>query len=248
MGKGGSFSESVVKKVLLSYAYYIFDWKMYNWSFLISLMMIHMAFCSSLAYLLINVFKLVKPVSMSREVYLKLVVPIGLFYSLSLWFSNSAYIYLSVSLIQMLKAFMPVTVYSIGKLEKMLNMISISIGVAIAAYSEAKFDTFGVMLQFLAMSFEATRLVLIQILLNTKEISLNPITSLYYVAPCCFVFLCVPWVIVEYPLLRDTSSFHLDFAIFETNSLCAFTLNLLVFLLVGKTSALTMNVAGVVKD
>ncbi|KAK7849440.1 putative sugar phosphate/phosphate translocator [Quercus suber] len=53
---------------------------------------------------------------------------------------------------------------------------------------------------------------------------------------------------MEYPLLRDTSSFHLDFVIFGTNSLCAFALNLAVFLLVGKTSALTMNVAGVVKD
>jgi hypothetical protein len=36
--------------------------------------------------------------------------------------------------------------------------------------------------------------------------------------------------------------------VFGTNSLCAFALNLAVFLLVGKTSALTMNVAGVVKD
>ncbi|KAF4346995.1 hypothetical protein F8388_004634 [Cannabis sativa] len=154
------------------------------------------------------------------------------------------------------KALMPVAVYSIGvlfkkdafKSETMLNMVSISIGVAIAAYGEAKFDTWGVMLQLLAVAFEATRLVLIQILLNAKGISLNPITSLYYVAPCCFVFLCIPWVVVEYPLLRDTSSFHLDFAIFGTNSLCAFALNLAVFLLVGKTSALTMNVAGVVKD
>ncbi|KAM7262713.1 hypothetical protein ACFE04_000396 [Oxalis oulophora] len=53
---------------------------------------------------------------------------------------------------------------------------------------------------------------------------------------------------MELPLLRETSSFHLDFFIFGTNSLCAFALNLAVFLLVGKTSALTMNVAGVVKD
>ncbi|CAH2077234.1 unnamed protein product [Thlaspi arvense] len=36
--------------------------------------------------------------------------------------------------------------------------------------------------------------------------------------------------------------------VFGTNSVCAFALNLAVFLLVGKTSALTMNVAGVVKD
>jgi drug/metabolite transporter (DMT)-like permease len=215
-----------------------------------------MAFCSSLAYILVRVFKLVEPVSMSRDLYLKSVVPIGALYSLSLWFSNSAYIYLSVSFIQMLKALMPVAVYSIGVLfkkegfknETMANMISISLGVAVAAYGEAKFDTWGVTLQLMAVAFEATRLVLIQILLNSKGISLNPITSLYYIAPCCLVFLSIPWLIVEYPSLRDNSSFHLDFAIFGTNSLCAFALNLAVFLLVGKTSALTMNVAGVVKD
>ncbi|KAJ6745453.1 SOLUTE CARRIER FAMILY 35 [Salix koriyanagi] len=86
----------------------------------------------------------------------------------------------------------------------MANMISISVGVGIAAYGEARFDTWGVFLQLGAVAFEATRL--------------------------------------------ETSSFHFDFVIFGTNSLCAFALNLAVFLLVGKTSALTMNVAGVVKD
>ncbi|KAL0013788.1 hypothetical protein SO802_000857 [Lithocarpus litseifolius] len=268
-----ALSESVVKKVLLSYTYvaiwiflsfsvivynkYILDRKLYNWPFPISLTMIHMSFCSFLAYLLVKVFKVVElPSTMTRDLYLKSVVPIGALYSLSLWFSNSTYIYLSVSFIQMLKALMPVAVYSIGVLFKkdsfksdtMLNMLSISFGVAIAAYGEAKFDSFGVMLQLLAVAFEATRLVMIQILLNSRGINLNPITSLYYVAPCCLVFLCFPWLVMEYPLLRDTSSFHLDFVIFGTNSLCAFALNLAVFLLVGKTSALTMNVAGVVKD
>ena len=62
------------------------------------------------------------------------------------------------------------------------------------------------------------------------------------------MFLSVPWIIVEYPVLKETSSFQFDFVVFGTNSLCAFALNLAVFLLVGKTSALTMNVAGVVKD
>lgn len=267
-----ALSEGVVKKVLLSYAYvaiwiflsftvivynkYILDRKLYNWPFPISLTMIHMAFCSSLAYLLVKVFKLVEPVSMSRDLYLKSVVPIGALYALSLWFSNSAYIFLSVSFIQMLKALMPVAVYSIGilikkdpfKSDTMVNMLSISLGVAIAAYGEAKFNSWGVTLQLLAVAFEATRLVLIQILLNAKGISLNPITSLYYVAPCCFAFLCIPWIVVEFPVLKETSSFHFDFVIFGTNSLCAFALNLAVFLLVGKTSALTMNVAGVVKD
>ncbi|KAG2718744.1 hypothetical protein I3760_03G234400 [Carya illinoinensis] len=268
-----ALSDGVVKNVLLSYLYvliwiclsfsvivynkYILDRKLYNWPFPISLTMIHMAFCSALAYLLVRVFKVVEePAAMTRDLYVKSVVPIGALYSLSLWFSNSAYIYLSVSFIQMLKALMPVAVYSLGlafkkdtfKSDTMINMVSISLGVGVAAYGEAKFDTWGVMLQLLAVVFEATRLVLIQILLNSRGISLNPITSLFYVAPCCLAFLSVPWMIMEYPLLRDTSSFHLDFVIFGTNSLCAFALNLAVFLLVGKTSALTMNVAGVVKD
>ncbi|KAL1210350.1 putative sugar phosphate/phosphate translocator [Cardamine amara subsp. amara] len=272
MGKGGALSDGVIKKILLSYTYvaiwiflsftvivynkYILDKKMYNWPFPITLTMIHMAFCSSLAVILIKVFKVVEPVSMSRETYIRSVVPIGALYSLSLWLSNSAYIYLSVSFIQMLKALMPVAVYSIGVLLKkesfksvtMTNMLSISFGVAIAAYGEAKFDTWGVILQLGAVAFEATRLVLIQILLTSKGINLNPITSLYYVAPCCLAFLFFPWIFVELPILRESSSFHFDFVIFGTNSLCAFALNLAVFLLVGKTSALTMNVAGVVKD
>ncbi|XP_059276891.1 probable sugar phosphate/phosphate translocator At5g25400 [Lycium ferocissimum] len=272
MGKGGNLSEGVVKKILLSYTYvaiwiflsftvivynkYILDRKLYNWPYPISLTIIHMAFCSSLAYLLVRVFKVVEPVTMTIDLYCKSVVPIGLLYAFSLWLSNSAYIYLSVSFIQMLKALMPVAVYSIGvmfkkenfKSDTMANMVSISIGVAIAAYGEAKFDTWGVMLQLGAVAFEATRLVMIQILLTSKGITFNPITSLYYVAPCCLVFLFIPWIFVEYPLLKDTSSFHLDWLIFGTNSFCAFALNLAVFLLVGKTSALTMNVAGVVKD
>ncbi|XP_022961954.1 probable sugar phosphate/phosphate translocator At2g25520 [Cucurbita moschata] len=272
MGKGGALSESVVKKILLSYAYvgiwiflsftvivynkFILDKKMYNWPFPISLTMIHMAFCSSLAFIIIRVFKLVEPVSMSRDLYVSSVLPIGALYAFSLWLSNSAYIFLSVSFIQMLKALMPVAVYSIGVLFKkepfksdtLFNMLSISFGVAVAAYGEAQFNGWGVFLQLGAVAFEATRLVMIQILLTSKGISLNPITSLYYVAPCCFVFLLVPWVFVEYPILRESSSFRFDFWVFGTNSLCAFALNLAVFLLVGKTSALTMNVAGVVKD
>lgn len=272
MGKGGALSEGVLKKILLSYAYvavwiflsfsvivynkYILDRKLYNWPYPISLTMIHMAFCSSLAFVLVNFFKIVEPVTMSKDLYLKSVVPIGALYALSLWLSNSAYIYLSVSFIQMLKALMPVAVYSIGvmfkkesfKSDTMVNMVSISFGVGIAAYGEAKFDVFGVVLQLGAVAFEATRLVLIQILLNAKGIKLNPITSLYYVAPCCLVFLSVPWFVVELPVLMETSSFHFDFFVFGTNSICAFALNLAVFLLVGKTSALTMNVAGVVKD
>ncbi|KAL2477028.1 putative sugar phosphate/phosphate translocator [Forsythia ovata] len=107
--------------------------------------------------------------SLSRRVYLTSILPIGALYFLSLWLSNSTYIYLSVSFIQMLKALMPVAVYSIGILFKkdsyknntMLNMVVISIEVAIVAYGEAKYNSWGAFLQLGAVVFEATILVMI---------------------------------------------------------------------------------------
>jgi hypothetical protein len=190
----------VLRKVLLSYFYvavwiflsfsvivynkYILDPKMYNWPFPISLTMVHMGFCSSLAVALVRVLRVVDlptSPSMTPQFYTSSVVPIGALYAMSLWFSNSAYIYLSVSFIQMLKALMPVAVYSIGVLFKketfrsssMLNMLSISFGVAIAAYGEARFDVRGVALQLAAVAFEATRLVLIQILFPPRALGLR---------------------------------------------------------------------------
>jgi hypothetical protein len=269
--------QSVLKSVLLSYAYvgiwislsfsvivynkYILDPKMYGWPFPISLTMIHMAFCASLAAALVRVLRVVDVPSsppMTPSLYAASVLPIGALYALSLWFSNSAYIYLSVSFVQMLKALMPVAVYSLAvalrtdsfRRASMLNMLGISAGVAVAAYGEARLDAFGVALQLAAVAAEATRLVLIQVLLTSRGLSLNPITSLYCITPCCLAFLAVPWYFVELPRLQAaaTSAARPDVFVFGTNCLCAFALNLAVFLLVGKTSALTMNVAGVVKD
>ncbi|GJP63400.1 hypothetical protein CLOP_g20487 [Closterium sp. NIES-67] len=153
---------------------------------------------------------------------------------------------------------MPVAVYSLGvfftrevfRVSSFSNMAAISIGVAIAAYGEANFNATGVILQLLAVCFEALRLVLIQILLTAKGVSLNPITSLFYISPVCLLFLSLPWLLVEYPHLAPSLAVPSQPAIglFLANCACAFALNLAVFLLIGKTSALTMNVAGVVKD
>jgi len=44
-----------------------------------------------------------KKVPMTGRVYLRAIVPIGAFFSLSLIFSNAAYLFLSVAFIQMLK-------------------------------------------------------------------------------------------------------------------------------------------------
>jgi hypothetical protein len=101
----------------------------------------HMFFCSTLA---VGIVKLgyVESVNMSTETYVKAVVPIGGLYAGTLWLGNAAYLYLSVSFIQMLKAMMPVAVFAVGcgfgteKFSSLTlgNMLVISLGVAVASY------------------------------------------------------------------------------------------------------------------
>lgn len=64
------------------------------------------------------------------------------------------------------------------------NMMLISAGVVIASAGEVHFNILGVVFQVSGIMAEALRLVLTQVLLQKKGLSLNPITSLYYIAPC----------------------------------------------------------------
>ena len=118
---------------------------------------------------------------------------------------------------------------------------------------ELAFVLRGVMFQLGSILTESNRIVLVQILLQSQGIKLNPITSMYYILPCCLVFLTIPWLVLEYPRLMDASNDRVwldghGICIFLSNAVAAFTLNCSVFLLIGKSSALTMNIAGVVKD
>lgn len=221
----------------------------------ITLTMWHMFFCASLAIGLVKSGK-VQSINMERETYMRAIVPIGLCYAGTLWVGNAAYLYLSVSFIQMLKALMPVAVFSVGcvfKTDKfnwntMSNMILVTVGVAIASFGEINFNVIGVMFQLSSIITESIRLVLVQILLQSRGLKLNPITTLYYVAPCCFGFLFVPWLFLEAGAIMRDPNLVVDPLLLLANAAVAFGLNMAVFLLIGKTSALTMNVAGVVKD
>lgn len=128
------------------------------------------------------------------------------------------------------------------------NMVLIAIGVAIAAYGEINFVVIGVVQQLSSLVFEAVRLMLVQVLMNSQGYTLNPIQSLYYVSPACLICLSIPFFILEFPIIRSTDTWVARPPIMIANAATAFCLNLAVFLLIGKTSALTMNIAGVIKD
>ncbi len=58
----------------------------------------------------------------------------------------------------------------------------------------------------------------------------------------------VPFVFKELPVMLADESLVIKPGLVVASALAAFALNVSVFLLIGKTSALTMNIAGVVKD
>lgn len=215
----------------------------------------HMLFCSTIAFVLVR-SGLVQTIDMDLQTYISAIVPIGACYSVTLWIGNAAYLYLSISFIQMLKALMPVSVFMVGCLignetfmvSTFINMLLVALGVAIASYGEINFNTFGVMLQLGSIATESVRLVLVQLLLQSRGLKLNPITTLYYVSPCCFMFLLVPFFGLEWLKIINDPDVVVNPIYMISNAMVAFCLNMAVFLLIGKTSALTMNIAGVVKD
>mmetsp|Transcript_13222 Transcript_13222/g.24391 ORF Transcript_13222/g.24391 Transcript_13222/m.24391 type:complete len:310 (+) Transcript_13222:123-1052(+) len=189
------------------------------------------------------------------QVMQKQILPVSLFFAISLVLSNKAYIYLSVSYIQMLKAFTPVAVLifsSLLGLEKptfaeLAIVVVICVGVALTSAGEAAFSMIGFTFQSLAILFESSRLVLTNILL--KSLKLDPLSSLYYIAPMCSFFIGISFFVFEYDHLPWERLSEPSFLVMlAANGCVAFTLNVAVVMLISHTSALTLTLAGIFKD
>lgn len=261
--------ESVFMQIVLTYAYIVlwiglsaavilinkYVLAISGFPFPIALTLTHMAFCASLAFLLVKL-GVTDTAHMDSNTYIRCVLPIAALFSGTLWMGNAAYLYLSVAFIQMIKALMPAAVYTAGilmgtekyELSYALNMVVVTIGVAAASYGELNFNLIGVLFQGGSIVTESSRLVLIQILLQQRGIKLNPVTTLYYIAPACFGFLLIPFCFLELPKLLYETDWTYSPGLLLLSATVAFCLNMAVFLLIGKSSALTMNVAGVIKD
>ncbi|KAK0553864.1 hypothetical protein OC846_000760 [Tilletia horrida] len=194
-----------------------------------------------------------RDVEMTRERWLKNILPIGALFSGSLVFSNMAYLTLSVSYIQMLKAFMPVAVLLLsfaaglkavsGTL--LAIVLTISGGVALASYGELHFVYSGFIQQCIAIGFESSRLVMIQILL--QGLKMDPLVSLYFFAPVCAALNTVLLFAFE-GLAPFENLYRVGAFVMITNAGVALGLNIAMVFLIGAASSLTLTLAGLFKD
>ncbi|KAL0940784.1 DUF250 domain membrane protein [Colletotrichum truncatum] len=197
-----------------------------------------------------------KSVKMTGRVYVRAIVPIGAFFSLSLICGNLTYLYLSVAFIQMLKATTPVAVLLSGwalgvsqpNLKVFLNVSVIVVGVIIASVGEIKFVWIGVIYQIGGVIFEALRLTMVQRLLSSADYKMDPLVSVYYFAPVCAVMNLAVALVWEIPKVTMVEVHHVGLFTFFLNGLCAFLLNVSVVFLIGKTSSLVLTLCGVLKD
>uniref|UniRef100_A0A7C9AIG9 Sugar phosphate transporter domain-containing protein n=1 Tax=Opuntia streptacantha TaxID=393608 RepID=A0A7C9AIG9_OPUST len=228
-----------------------------NFPYPLGLTLLHMVFSSVLCFMLTKVFKVLKvEEGMTLDIYSTSVIPIGAMFAMTLWLGNTAYLYISVAFAQMLKAVMPVAVFILGvaaglevmSCRMLLIMSVISFGVVIASYGEININWIGVVYQMGGVVGEALRLIFMEIFVKRKGLKLNPISIMYYVSPCSALCLLIPWIFLEKPKIDANASWNFPVLVLMLNSLCTFALNLSVFLVISHTSALTIRVAGVVKD
>ena len=181
-----------------------------------------------------------KTVKMTGRVYLRAIVPIGVFFSLSLICGNLTYLYLSVAFIQMLKATTPVAVllasWAMGvsqpNLRVFLNVSVIVVGVILASFGEISFVLTGFLFQMGGIVFEALRLTMVQRLLSSADYKMDPLVSLYYFAPVCAAMNLMVAILWEVPKITMQDINNVGFSMFFLNGLCAFLLNVSVVFLV----------------
>ncbi|CAJ2507747.1 Uu.00g089330.m01.CDS01 [Anthostomella pinea] len=203
-------------------------------------------------------------IKMTRTLYCRAVVPIGLLYSGSMIFSTLVYLYLSVPFIQMLKqadhlfhqAAAPVVTLFIGWLwgvehptwSKVLYILLIVAGVVMASAGEVHFSWPGFVYQVGGIVFESLRVIMIQHLVSDAGLKMDPLVSLYYYAPVCAITNLVVSVACGWSSFEWTHAVEVGFWMLLLNAVVAFMLNVSSVLLIGKTSSLVLVLTGILKN
>ena len=194
---------------------------------------------------------------------------VGVLVALDIVLTNTGFLFLEASFIEMIKSAMPASVLLLAVLsgleERSLPLagvvLLISVGLAVASAGEVNFRLVGFLIELLAVLCGSGRLIVQQLLLRKSAAGrdasavegLSPLQLLYYQAPVAFLTL-LPAAAISFGLRSDRSPFlhDLRFAaqtvgVLVGGGLFAIGLNLGDILIVDRSSALTCTVIGTLK-
>ncbi|KFP39347.1 Solute carrier family 35 member C2, partial [Chlamydotis macqueenii] len=181
--------------------------------------------------------------------------------SLDIGLSNWSFLYVTVSLYTMTKssAILFILLFSLlFKLEEvrvalLLVVLLIAGGLFMFTYKSTQFNTQGFVLVLCASFLGGIRWTLTQILMQKAELGLqNPIDIMFHLQPLMFLGLFPLFAVFEgLPLSISEKLFHFHEDLVGKlflGGILAFGLGFSEFLLVSRTSSLTLSIAGIFKE
>ncbi|KAL7606976.1 probable sugar phosphate/phosphate translocator At1g06470 [Lactuca sativa] len=203
-------------------------------------------------------------VTMSWKDYFMRVVPTALGTALDINLSNASLVFISVTFATMCKSAAPIFLLIFAfafRLEspsfKLLGiMLVISSGILLTVARETEFDLWGFIFVMLAAVMSGFRWSMTQILLQKEAYGLkNPLTLMSYVTPVMALLTALLSLILDpWDEFRSSSYFDTSGHIIRScflmlfGGMLAFFMVLTEYILVSVTSAVTVTIAGVVKE
>lgn len=189
--------------------------------------------------------------------FLYQIMPIGALMAMKMIFGMSSYLHLTVSFIQMFKAFTPAITLFVLFMSGVespsrpvtLSVLTMCLGMSITCLGEVNFSTIGVSLIFAAQLCEAMRLVLMQRFI--KELKFPAIELQYYRAPACAAVLLVAAGFTEFREIYETGKISRmieNIHLFLLQSFLGFAVNIVNSLVIKISNSVTLKVLAVVRN
>ncbi|CAK0894476.1 unnamed protein product [Prorocentrum cordatum] len=187
---------------------------------------------------------------------LRLGVPVAAMQAVGMAAGNVAYMLLSVSFVQMVKAWTSACVYLVGctmgvhtwSVAVAKTIAVITLGLTLASLGELNFNLLGFFAQVVSLAAEGFRINLLETRLKSNGYRLNPLSSLMVFAPIIMVFLSVMSLLFEPEGVSVTQIEKVGREALLANALLAFFLNISIFVVIQRASGLAFALSGVLKD
>jgi len=193
---------------------------------------------------------------LNMKTYFVNVFPIACLQAAGLAFGNTAYLYISVAYIQMIKnttsAFVFMFSILLG-LERVnfSNTFAVGLvvtGLLLTTVGELNFALIGFLFQMGATLSDSLRLALTKIVLSSRHaVNLDPMSALYYSSPTVLIILSVPMSLCDAQQLTMATVWNMKFALCASG-LLAFGLNMTSMFFMKRCGATTFALTGVLKD
>lgn len=226
--------------------------------FPLSLTCYHMFGQALLAKLLLSTIMKTSHMPVPRDDYIRKILPVATILAVEISFNNLGLRYIPVSFVQTVRSLTPVCAAVVSRItlgkrlseNATLSLIPISLGVGLSTIEELSFHFGGFCATVISCFLTAGKLALSSVLMG-DTLKLNPVSALGLMSPVGFVLLLPLSAILEG---RDVVEWFSKHRLAGAESLTVFSsaflamaLNLAIFLLLRRTNAVAVAVAGNLK-